>query len=97
MHTIFIYLYHAPCICLWHHHGIRVYMCLAPCMPFAEPTEHRWSPWMAYEEPCIYSMYIYLSMNIFLLQGFSLFFLFLWFHRLKGYQCNFLSKDAAGF
>ncbi|WRX11988.1 hypothetical protein QQP08_004475 [Theobroma cacao] len=56
MHTIYIYLYHAPCICLWHHHGIRVYMCLAPCMPFAEPTEHRWSPWMAYEEPCIYSM-----------------------------------------
>ncbi|TYH20859.1 hypothetical protein ES288_A05G462200v1 [Gossypium darwinii] len=26
-------------------------------MPFAEPIEHRWPPWMAYEEPSIYSIF----------------------------------------
>ncbi|TYG72242.1 hypothetical protein ES288_D04G004600v1, partial [Gossypium darwinii] len=40
-----------------HHHGTHICICLAPCMPFAEPIEHRWPPWMAYEEPSIYSMF----------------------------------------
>lgn len=44
----------------WIHTCIKMYIhiCLAPCMPFADPTGTPMAPWMAYEEPCIFLIYI---------------------------------------
>lgn len=46
--------------CFHHHASIYIICAWLPVCHLQSPTDPRWPPWMAYEEPCIFACILYM-------------------------------------